>query len=79
MIIRFFAGAAEAAGGPEVALATPVPIPLAAVKSRLAAGNEHLGRVLAVSAILADGTRLVDEDLVSPASTLEVLPPFAGG
>jgi len=79
MRIRFFAGAAEAAGVDERELPDGVATgrELVAV---LADGNERLGRVLGVSSLLADGARLDDLDApLAGVAGVDVLPPFAGG
>lgn len=79
MLVRFFAGAAEAAGVDEVEVAEGVTDGRALVAA-LAHDNDRLGRVLAVSSLLADGVRITD--LAAPLGSVErvdVLPPFAGG
>ena len=79
MLVRFFAGAAEAAGRPSREI-DGYGKDVAAVTSELAAGNERLARVLASSALLADGVRVPDAAMdLSGTSQLDVLPPFAGG
>lgn len=79
MLVRFFAGAAEAAGCSSQEIDADGR-DVAAVTAALTEGNERLAQVLAVSALLADGVRVTDatQDL-SGASHLDVLPPFAGG
>lgn len=77
--VRFFAGAAEAAGVDEreVAVETLTGHDLVAL---LGEGNERLAKVLKVSSLLADGARLSDLDAtIGPVSRVDVLPPFAGG
>jgi sulfur-carrier protein len=44
-----------------------------------AAAHAGLGVVLSVSTILADGSPVTASQLLSEGTTLEVLPPFAGG
>lgn len=79
MLIRFFAGAAEAAGRDSTEI-DAAGLTAADVLDRLAADNERLARVLRVSSLLADGTRLGDlQTDLSGTATLDVLPPFAGG
>ena len=74
MEIRFFAGAAEAAGHDSDGLTADD------VVARLSEGNERLAKVLGVSALLADGTRITDRGAdLSAVRSLDVLPPFAGG
>lgn len=79
MEIRFFAGAAEAAGVDTREL-DATGLSAADVVAQLAEGNERLGRVLDVSALLADGARLGDRGAdLTEVRALDVLPPFAGG
>lgn len=79
MHVRFFAGAAEAAG------MDTLTVDAAGMSGRdlvahLAEGNERLAKVLSVSALLADGARLTDLDAeIGNVDSLDVLPPFAGG
>jgi len=77
--IRFFAGAADAAGLDESALAGPLD--MGALRAALVeAHGPEFARVLGRCSLLADGTRLEDEDtLVPDSATVDVLPPFAGG
>ena len=79
MEIRFFAGAAEAAGVDSVQI-DAAGATAAGIVNRIGGGNDRLARVLAVSSLLADGVRVQspDDDL-SDVDTLDVLPPFAGG
>lgn len=79
MEIRFFAGAAEAAGVDTVEVDAD-GLTAADVVARLSDGNERLARVLGVSSLLADGSRLDDRGAdLSSVERLDVLPPFAGG
>jgi sulfur-carrier protein len=80
LTVRYFAGARAAAGG----LATesvPAGLTLARLTDELAARHgAPLARVLTVASFLVDGTTCHDRDVVLPAgSTVDVLPPFAGG
>lgn len=80
MEIRFFAGAAEAAGATSVVVDVAPDRRIAEVVESLADGNERLARVLAVCSLLLDGVRVADRgDAVGSAAQLDVLPPFAGG
>ena len=76
---RMFASARAAAGTPEVQVA---PGPTAAVIAALAAATPApFADVLAVSSLVADGTRL-DRSSQAPLAggvIVDVLPPFAGG
>lgn len=76
--VRWFGGAAEAAGTDEE---TYPPGPLSAV---LGAAQERHGeavtRVLPRCAVLVDGRHSAGDDpQVADGSTIDVLPPFAGG
>lgn len=78
MIIRYFAGAAEAAGRKEQP--GDGALTVGDLKSRLSA--EHgpdFARVLTACSVLVDGIRATDETVAGPDSTVDVLPPFAGG
>lgn len=77
MLVRFFAGAADAAGQEE----REVPDGLTAEElvDLLAAGNDRLAQVLAVSSFLADGVRVTGMASLAGVSQVDVLPPFAGG
>ncbi|MFP3712142.1 MoaD/ThiS family protein [Puerhibacterium sp. TATVAM-FAB25] len=76
--VRYFAAAAEAAGTEQEWLAAPTVGDLRA--AMLDAHGPALGRVLPRCSLLAAGRR-VDDDAVplSAGTTVDVLPPFAGG
>ncbi len=78
MQIRYFAGAAEAAGVTEETL-DDAALSIADLSARLAQGRERLARVLAVSAFLVDGRIAGLDDIVPAEARVDVLPPFAGG
>ncbi|WP_448630709.1 MoaD/ThiS family protein [Cellulomonas soli] len=75
--VRYFAGAAEAAGLEQ----EQVPAgPLAGVLDDLVARHgSALAGVLGRCALLADGVRVEGSEPVPAGATLDVLPPFAGG
>jgi molybdopterin converting factor small subunit len=77
--VRLFAAARAAAGTSEVALP---PAPVAELVAALCAGlPPGFARVLAVSSLVWDGTRL-DLSGATPipaGAVIDVLPPFAGG
>ena len=78
--VRFFAGAAQAAGTNEREADLAPGETLAELCAALGRGNERLASVLAVSSFLIDGTIVTDRAAdVSGASGIDVLPPFAGG
>ena len=76
--VRYFAAARAAAGVTEEAVAGAT---LAALRDALvAAHGERLGRVLTSASFLVDGVAWRDPDApLPPGSTVDVLPPFAGG
>jgi sulfur-carrier protein len=75
--VRYFAAAAEAAGTPAEELpAGTVGDLRAEMAARHGAG---LARVLDRCSFLADGVRSQDGTVVADGTTLDVLPPFAGG
>lgn len=78
--VRLFAAAAEAAGVESLDLDAAPDASVSAVRESLAArfGGE-LRRVLERSSVLVDGVRADDHDPVAAGSTVDVLPPFAGG
>lgn len=78
--VRFFAAAAEAAGTPEeVHLLDTGASGAALVAALTAAHGDELGRILAMSSLLADGTVVTDLAAPLTAHEVDVLPPFAGG
>lgn len=79
MEVRFFAGAAEAAGI-ESTVIDATGLTGDGLVELLAADNEHLERVLRVSSLLADGVRVADRSaILGEVRCIDVLPPFAGG
>ncbi len=81
VIVRFYAAARAAAGAPEVAVPAGT---LAEVLTNCTAGptGKVLGQVLERCSFLVDGAAVHGEHgdiLISAGSTLDVLPPFAGG
>lgn len=78
--VRFFAGAAEAAGTTERQCDIDTQRNLADLVRTLGADDDNLAQVLSVCSFLLNGQRVeVDEPLPSEDFTLDVLPPFAGG
>ncbi|HMQ66980.1 MAG TPA: MoaD/ThiS family protein [Arachnia sp.] len=78
MEVRFFAGAAEAAGAESLSVSGAGTV--AALVDQLGAGNDRLAEVLNVSSLLADGARVSDRSAsLDGVSRVDVLPPFAGG
>lgn len=80
MLIRFFAGAAEAAGSNQREVAVAPEATVADLITDLGANNERLTKVLEVSTFLLDRTPVRDPKVrLGEAHNLDVLPPFAGG
>jgi molybdopterin converting factor small subunit len=79
LTVRYFAGAKAAAGRAEEPIAAGRP--LDAVLAELSAGNPALARVLTACSFLLDGAAVHRDDPVAllAGTTLDVLPPFAGG
>ena len=78
--MRYYAGAAEAAGREEERLDLLAPAPLSDVLEVLAERHgPGLARVLAACSFLLDAVAAPRESLVADGAVLDVLPPFAGG
>jgi sulfur-carrier protein len=79
--IRYFAGAATAAGTADEQLQLPGECSVADILTRLSdRGNGALDRVLAASSFLLNGVAVRDHGMtVGDGAELDVLPPFAGG
>ncbi|WNB86934.1 MoaD/ThiS family protein [Cellulomonas sp. ATA003] len=79
--VRYFAGAAEAAGVATETLDDDAARTAGDLRAAVvAAHGPELGRVLGRCSLLAAGRRLADDAApVPPGSTVDVLPPFAGG
>jgi len=78
--VRFFAAARAAAGVEQTVVTVPPGTTVAALVRLLAAHNADLDRVLARCSYLSDGVAVRDtHTALRPGSTLDVLPPFAGG
>ena len=80
MRIRYFAGAAEAAGVDEETLDADFEVTVAELVERLSADRERLAKVFAVATVLIDGQAARSRtECVAPGAQVDVLPPFAGG
>ncbi len=78
--VRYFAGAAAAAGVDEEVVLLPVGGDLAALRERMVDLHPPLQRVLAVATLLVDEVASADDGLVlRDDAQVDVLPPFAGG
>ena len=75
--IRFFAGAAEAAGHSTVSVDSAPTV--AGLLQQVSAGNDVLETVISRSLLLADGKKVLPTDSAESIEILDVLPPFAGG
>ena len=76
--VRFFAGARAASGVDTEQRSAATLDEL--VRELAEAHGDKLARVLPACSFLVDGTTTRDRALVlSPGSTVDVLPPFAGG
>jgi molybdopterin converting factor small subunit len=83
--VRYWAGARAAAGVAEDVLAVDGPITLAEVVRRVleARPGDRMASVVGVCSVLVGDQPVGGRDpggvLVQPGSTVELLPPFAGG
>ena len=78
--MRYYAGAAAAAGVEEESVELPTGSDVAGLRTRLAQARPALAPVLAVSTVLVDGTPASDPAHgLDGATRVDVLPPFAGG
>lgn len=75
--VRFFAAARDAA---DVAVTEVEATTTAELTDALElAFGPRMAQVLAVSALMAGGRRLLPSDSLAPGAQVDVLPPFAGG
>lgn len=79
VLVRFFAGAAAAAGVEEEKLPLVAGTSLGEAVDQLSTRGPALARVLKASSYLLDAVSARPEDLLEDGVTLDVLPPFAGG
>ncbi|MCA1783296.1 MAG: MoaD/ThiS family protein [Dermatophilaceae bacterium] len=79
LLVRYWAGARAAAGTTEEYVPLPDGATVADVVATLEAAHPDLGPVLEVASLLVDGRAARGEEPVGAATSLEVLPPFAGG
>lgn len=78
--VRFFAGAAEAAGTQTTTIELPTGATVADVVATLGADNQRLAEVLSVCTLLLDQRPAEPSTVLSVGQvTIDVLPPFAGG
>ncbi len=74
--VRYFAGAAEAAGCEQEDV---VAASVGELRALLSARDAELGRVLGLCSVLVGGERSEPDRALAPGDTVDVLPPFAGG
>ncbi|MFD0484910.1 MoaD/ThiS family protein [Kineococcus sp. GCM10028916] len=79
VLLRFFAGAAAAAGVEEEKVVVPAGATVGSLVETLALRGPELARVLAASSFLVEAVSARAEDALADGVTLDVLPPFAGG
>ena len=78
--MRYYAGAAAAAGLDEETVEVPGGADVASLRARLVELRPALAPVLAVSTVLVDGVPASDPArTLAGATRVDVLPPFAGG
>ncbi|WNM25452.1 MoaD/ThiS family protein [Demequina capsici] len=77
VVVRLFAGAAEAAGVDETVIEAASAAELREALVRAHGGD--LAAVLPRCSLLSDGEYLEPGDAISSGATVDVLPPFAGG
>jgi sulfur-carrier protein len=80
LTVRFFAAAAAAAGVDSTRLTVPTCATIDELVATLGAGTPELARVLVRCSFLCDGVAVRDRaQPLRPGTTIDVLPPFAGG
>ncbi len=78
--VRFFAAAAAAAGADSTRLTVRSRTTIDELVAALGADTPELARVLARCSLLCDGVAVRDRTQpLRPGTTIDVLPPFAGG
>lgn len=75
--VRYFAGAAEAAGVESESWSARSVDELRA--AMVGAHGAGLATVLDRCSLLADGVRVTGQDALPDGATVDILPPFAGG
>lgn len=74
--VRYFAGAADAAGAEEEIRTEAT---LDALRAAVVTDHERLGFVLPRCAVLVNGERADADMPLSASDVVDILPPFAGG
>lgn len=81
LTLRYFAGAAEAAGRQEERLEVPTGTTVAALREQLAGRSTQMATTFSICSLLVN-SRSVPADSLQPLSegdAVDILPPFAGG
>ncbi|MBK8470422.1 MAG: MoaD/ThiS family protein [Candidatus Phosphoribacter sp.] len=76
VVVRYWAAARALAGVDSESVAGST---VGEIRAAVLGRHPGLAPVLRVATLLLDGRAAHESDRVSPGSTLEVLPPFAGG
>ncbi len=80
LTVRYFAGAAAAAGRDDEVVELPSGADVAALRETLGRLHPRLGPVLVVAGLLLDGvTATAPDRALDDVQQVDVLPPFAGG
>ncbi|MBT0566393.1 MoaD/ThiS family protein [Williamsia sp. CHRR-6] len=80
MTVRYFAAARAAAGRGEQSLTVPATATIGDLEAQIGMDNPALARVLQRCTYLRDAVAVRDRAVpVAPCTTIDVLPPFAGG
>ena len=80
LTVRYFAAASAGAGCEQEVLTVPAAPTVRHVTAAVLAAHPGLEALLALCSVLADGRLLRDPDApLDGATTVDVLPPFAGG
>jgi sulfur-carrier protein len=78
--VRYFAAARAAVGAESEELSVRCGTTVDGLVERLGSGNPELARVLTRCSFLCEGVAVRDRaQPLQPGSTIDVLPPFAGG
>ena len=78
--VRYFAAAQAAAGADAEQLTVPAGVTVGELVDELSNRNPDLARVLLRCSYLCDGVAVHDKaQPLRPGTTIDVLPPFAGG
>lgn len=80
MLVRYYAAATEAAGSEEETIPIGAHASLQELCDAITAAHPAMAGVLPQCSLLLDGAAVTDPDHpLAQVSTLDVLPPFAGG